>query len=49
MSCKFKDFKIQNNGTVCTVPYCKITDGECQFLSEEQLCELSVAFCDLNI
>ena len=49
MECKFKSYNKKADGTVCEVPFCKVTDGECQFIALSECCEISAAFCDLDI
>ena len=35
MACNNKDF---HNG--CELPYCKITNGECQFITHDEICPM---------
>ena len=37
MACNNKDFHKD-----CKLPYCKITNGECQFITHEDICPMRV-------
>lgn len=40
--CISADFAKNQDGTKCTVPYCKVTNGECQFIEGEHWRQCSI-------